>query len=297
MINEIKQLFKYHIGNQDLLASHDLNQVYKQTITDLNRNIDNFELSNRKILDLGCGQRYPFSLLCSLNNANVTALDIDYVKPGNIFMMFFKILYYNGFKRFLKTVFRKLFLDASYYSKLTGQSKKAIKKFKNNISFILFDPLVEKYPLESNAFDLICSNAVLEHVNNVDLFAKELYRLLKNGGVFYGIIHNYYSISGGHNLEMAFPDTKPSAKIPPWDHLLDNKYPTFIYLNKLKPEEYKRIFSKYFDVLLFKGCGLNHVEGELEGISIYEHGIDERLKKYPKNLLTTRAYKILIMKK
>ena len=296
MISEIKQLFKFHIGNQDLLASQDLNHVFKQTITDLNRNINNFTISNKKILDLGCGQRYPFSLLCSLKNANVTALDMDYVKPGNIFIIFFKIVYYNGIKRAIKTIFRKLFFDTLYYSKLTGQPKKVIIRVKKKINFILFDPRSEKYPLESNAFNLITSNAVLEHVNNVDLFAKEVYRLLKNGGVFYGIIHNYYSISGGHNLEWAFPDTKPSAKIPPWDHLLDNKHLTFVYLNKLKPEEYKRIFSKYFNVLFFMGCGLNHIEDEYEGLSFYNKGLDKRLKEYPKELLTTRAYKIIVMK-
>ena len=70
-----------------------------------------------------------------------------------------------------------------------------------------------------------------------------------------------------------------------------------MYLNKLKPEEYKQIFSKYFDVLFFKGCGLNHIEGEFEGLSYYNNSLDERLKKYSKELLTTRAYKIIIKKK
>jgi len=232
MISEIKQLLKFHIGSQKLLATHDLDHVYKQTIKDLQKNMNNFELSNKKVLDLGCGQRYPFALLCSINNANVTALDLDYVKPVNIFKMIFRMLYHNGIKRVIKTVFRKLFLDISYYSNLTGQTRKVFNAYKQNINFILHDPLSEEYPLDSYSFDLISSNAVLEHVNDVDLFAKELYRLLRDDGVFYGIIHNYYSISGGHNLEWAFPDTKPSSIIPPWDHLLDNKFPTFVYLNK-----------------------------------------------------------------
>ena len=297
MISEIKQLLKFHIGNQHLLASHDLNHVFNQTMFDLKEILKTYELCDKEVLDLGCGQRYPFSLLCSLNNANVTALDIDYIKPGNIFLIFFRILYYNGIKRVIKTIFRKIFLDTKYYTILTKQSQKTINTYKRKINFILYDPNSGEYPLDSSTFDLITSNAVLEHVNDVDQFAKELYRLLKNDGVFYGIIHNYYSISGGHNLEWAFPDTKPSSTIPPWDHLLDNKFPTFVYLNKLKPEEYKQIFSKYFDILFFNGCGLNHIEGEFEGLSYYKNSLDERLKKYSKELLTTRAYKIIIKKK
>ena len=109
------------------------------------------------------------------------------------------------------------------------------------INFVLADPVAEVYPLPSDRYDLIASNAVLEHVANVENYFREVGRLLKKGGLSYGLIHNYYSISGGHNLECAYPDSKPSQRVPPWDHLRANKYPTHIYLNKLKPADYKGI--------------------------------------------------------
>ncbi len=43
--------------------------------------------------------------------------------------------------------------------------------------------LNQALPLSSNAFDLIHSNQVIEHVNDVDLFVAEVFRILKPGGV------------------------------------------------------------------------------------------------------------------
>jgi len=35
-------------------------------------------LDGKKVLDLGCGQRYPSALICAAHGATVTALDIVY---------------------------------------------------------------------------------------------------------------------------------------------------------------------------------------------------------------------------
>lgn len=41
----------------------------------------------------------------------------------------------------------------------------------------------ESFPYESNTFDVIYSKSVIEHVFNTDNFVKEIYRVLKPGGI------------------------------------------------------------------------------------------------------------------
>jgi len=43
--------------------------------------------------------------------------------------------------------------------------------------------LNKPFPIESESFDLVCANQVIEHLHQTDLFIKEIYRILKCGGV------------------------------------------------------------------------------------------------------------------
>jgi len=65
-------------------------------------------------------------------------------------------------------------------------------------------------------------------------------------------------------MELAYPDEFPSSRVPPWDHLSTNLYPTFVYLNRLRPEEYYSAFAKHLKVLLFEGRDINHDPGGFE---------------------------------
>lgn len=155
------------------------------------------------------------------------------------------------------------------------------------------DPTSGSYPLPSNSFDLIASNAVFEHVSDVQKTAAEVSRLLDTGGYFYAIIHNFYSLSGGHNLEWAFPGEHPSRKVPPWDHLRENLFPAFTYLNRWKPEQFREAFAKCLMILSFQGVGINHDPGELEGERFLTAEIASELQSYPENILLTRSWRII----
>jgi len=115
------------------------------------------------------------------------------------------------------------------------------------------------------------------HTRDTQRFASEIRRLLNEKGYFYSIIHNFYSLSGGHNLEWAFPDDHPSEKVPPWDHLRENRFPTWVTLNRLRPEEYKKAFSEHLDILLFEGRDINHNPGGLEGVEFLTPEVSAKL--------------------
>jgi SAM-dependent methyltransferase len=295
LIQEIKNIYHYHQRSTRQFAIHDYNNVYKKAIKDL-RVFGLESIAGKELLDLGCGARFPFSLLAASEGANVSALDITYVKPHALPVFFWKTLRANGMKRAAKSVIRKVLFDNLYLKQLEASAGIDLSPFIPKINFILGNPTAAHYPLPSDKYDVITSNAVLEHVDDVKKYFAEVNRLLKKGGLSYGFIHNYYSISGGHNLECAFPDSNPSLKVAPWDHLRNNQFPTHIYLNKLKPADYKAAAAASLEVLLFEGRDINHDEGGLEGEKFLTPEVQAELSEYPRELLLTRSYCIICRK-
>jgi len=81
-----------------------------------------------------------------------------------------------------------------------------------------------------------------------------------------------------------------TSNIPPWDHLRENKFPSFANLNKVEPDEVRDIFSKYFTLMLLEGRDMNHDPGKYEGEKFYTEEIANELSMYPKELLLTCSY-------
>ncbi|MEP7108280.1 MAG: class I SAM-dependent methyltransferase [Ferruginibacter sp.] len=295
LLREINTIYQYHQRSTREFAIHDYTNVYKKTLKEL-RGFGLESIEGKEILDLGCGARFPFSLLAASDGASVTALDISYVKPHALPVFFLKILMANGLKRAAKSSIRKLLFDKLYLKQLEASAGKLLSPFIPKINFVLADPTAGYYQLPSGKYDVITSNAVLEHVGDLKKYFLEVYRLLKKGGLAYGFIHNYYSISGGHNLANAFPDTNPSPTIQPWDHLRRNQFPTHIYLNKLKPSDYKAAVPANLEILLFEGRDINHDKGGLEGERYLTPEVQAELSQYPAEILLTRSYCIICRK-
>ena len=296
IFQEIKDIYHYHQHSTREFAIHDYENVYKKAIKDLST-FGLKSVKGKEVLDLGCGARFPFSLLAASEGANITSLDISYVKPHTLPIFFWKIMRANGLKRAAKSVLRKVLFDKLYLKQMEASAGINLSQFISKINFIMADPTAADYPLPSDKYDLIVSNAVLEHVDDVKKYFKEVSRLLNKGGLSHGLIHNYYSISGGHNLENAFPDSNPSSRVPPWDHLRNNQYPTHIYLNKLKPEDYKAAAAAAnLEVLIFEDRDINHNSGGLEGEKLLTPEVWEELSVYPRNLLLTRSFCIICRK-
>lgn len=289
MLREVRELYTYHAKSTVRFAEHDVHNVFEKTIRDLKPYGFN-EIRGKSVLDLGCGQRYPFALQCAAYDAKVTALDINYIKPEFLPFAFYHMVQHNGIKRAAKSTLRRVLWDKRYYHTLETSAAKPLLSRHARINFVVADPTSAHYPLPSSTFDLIVSNAVLEHVLDVPKFAAEVARLLKTGGYFYAIIHNFYSLSGGHNLEWAFPDELPSSNVPPWDHLRQNHFPAWTSLNRYTPEQFKDAFAKDLSLLRFEGVGIHHDTDEAEGERYLTADIAAELKSYPRDLLLTRSW-------
>lgn len=295
IFREIKESVTYHHKYVEKHAKHDYRNVFYKAIRDL-RHFGVTNLHGKQVLDLGCGQRFPFALLLAANGAEVTALDIDYVRCDFLPVAAWRIFRHNGLKRAAKSITRRLLFDRKYYYALESEAGKALKSYFSRISFVAGDPHSTSYPLPSNYFDLIVSNAVVEHVKDISGFASEIHRLLRRGGHFHAIIHNFYSLSGGHCLEWAYPDEEPSTHIPPWDHLRNNKFPIFVYLNHLKPDEYRHAFKRFLEVLLFEPRNINHNREGYEGERFLTPEIEDELHAYPRKLLLARSWCMICRK-
>lgn len=287
-------LYKYYSNFVTRFAEHDCNNVFNKAIRDL-KEIGFEGIDGKDILDLGCGQRYQLSLQLAADGAKVTATDINYIKPELLPMSFYHTMRCNGLKRAIKSTIRKIIFDNKYYKALESFSGKSLYQYRNQINFLLADNN-KPYPITDNSFDLIISIAVLEHVVDVPSFALEIKRLLKPNGYFYSIIHKYYSLSGGHHPEWAFPDEHPSKNVPPWDHLRKNLCPASVYLNKLKPKDYRNIFSRHLKIINFETRDINHDKGNSEGATFLTKEILKEMPDYPRELLLNRAWCIICHK-
>ena len=297
LFREFSDVYNYHLRWNKEHAMHDYKNVYKKALYELQK-FGLSKMTGKEVLDLGCGCRFPFSLAAASEGADVTALDLSYVKPDPAPIYFWNLVRYNGLKRAFKSMFRRVLFDKNYFKHLYDTAGSSLKPFVKKIQFIISDPHGTSYPLPNNTYDLVASNAVLEHVGDVKQYFMEVKRLLKQNGLFYGRIHNYYSISGGHFLEWSAPDVNPSLKVPPWDHLRKNLFPTHIYLNKLQPADYKQgAEDAGLEVLLFDGRDVNHDPNGKEGEKFLTTEVQEELSQYPKDLLLTRAYCIICRKK
>jgi SAM-dependent methyltransferase len=287
-MREIINRFKYHAKYARESAEHHYNNVFKKTLSDL-QVLGYDGLEGKRVLDMGCGPRYYFALQCAAHGAKVTAVDIAYIKPDVLPLAFFHTMLHSGIRRAFKASMIRILFDKTYFRRLEQVSGQPLLDFRDKITFLVADP-EKPYTLPDESFDLIVSIAVLEHVSDVPRFAAEIRRLLKPGGHYYAIVHNFYSLSGGHNPEWEFPDEHPSELVVPWDHLRENLSPVSSYLNKLRPEDYREIFSRHLSVKVFEGRGLNHDLGGLEGEAYLTAEVKKELAEYPRELLLTRAW-------
>lgn len=231
------KLSQYHANS----AFHKYQNIKKKMHDEFN-----FDTTDKKILDIGCGQRYQYTYLFSKDN-DVVGIDLDVILLKHDIRTYFSIIMKNGLNRFFKTLFRTLFLDRSYYKEL-----ERIAKNKKVGNFRIFQMNAEDLKFRDNSFDFILSILSFEHFKDVDKCVRELKRVLKKGGKFYVSIDLFSKMRGGHEIN-------PSR---PWNHLLDENFKSNVFLNKLRLDDYKQIFSSHFQNVKFT-CSENPIARRL----------------------------------
>ena len=289
ILTQTRELLEYHRRWTRRFAEHDVRNVFERAERDLKK-VGFGELEGSRVLDIGCGPRYGFALQCAARGARATALDTKYVEPAALPVYLWRTLVHDGARGALKAALRRSAFDGIYYDALEEASGTSLRQLASELEFVAADEQENRYELPSASFDLVAAIAMLEHVADVDSFAAETERLLRPGGFFYAIIHNYYSLSGGHNPEWAYPEDAPSERVPAWDHLRQGLHPASVYLNMLKPDQYRGAFSKHLEILVFEGRGADHDVGGMEGEHLLAGAIETELASYPKELLLTRLW-------
>ena len=138
----------------------------------------------------------------------------------------------------------------------TDLIKERLKKTKEKGIYIIKADLNKKLPFNSDTFDVIISNQVIEHLINIDLFIEEIYRIIKPGG--YAIISTE-NLASWHNIfalllgQQAFSQTISSkshigCSLSPHFHektgeWADNKEP--LHIKIFAYEGLKQIFGLY----------------------------------------------------
>jgi SAM-dependent methyltransferase len=149
---------------------------------------------------------------------------------------------------------------------------------------------VDTLPFRANVFDLVTSVAAFEHFLNVPAVVKELYRVIKPGGLMWVLVHLFSSPSGGHNVSLVqVPLRNIPRGIDPWDHLRKRRLPFHVPLNEWRRDQYLEEFQKHFEIL-------KHYCAMREGEHLLTPQIENELSNFSCDELTCGAYVIVARK-
>lgn len=139
----------------------------------------------------------------------------------------------------------------------------------------LIDLKLNVIPFDENTFDLIFSDNVLEHIENPGVILKELFRVLKPGGVFLAKTPNKY-----HYMPLVASFT------PTWFH---------VYYNKLRGREEIDTFPTRYKLNTAKDIKNNIKNTSFSVMNIeYIEGRPEYLRIFPLLYLTGFIYERIV---
>lgn len=277
------------------MASHDYHNVFQKAKRLLSSSLD-IELPNSSILVIGCGYNNPEALLWSAVSDHSVGIDLRKAFWSTGFLSLFRESRNDGLSRmqaYARTIIQRL-LYRTYYRHLSKISGLSFNDSRQDL--VTYDG--KCLPFAGESFDIVYSNAVLEHVADLRTLSREMHRVTKKNGVCYHLWHNYYSLSGAH-----VPDTITATC--PWGHLLgDTRVDNWLefsntYLNKKQPDEIISVLSRnYGSISVHQLDQYHNVKGidhdfDYEGLHILSSDLQEKMKNYPREYLLTRAYSFL----
>ena len=270
-------------------ARHDYEDVFLTSQRDL-ASLAPEPLGRCRLLVLGCGYHYPDVVLYAPVVQRVVGADV------------LKVYYRDVLAAALVDAARgkrpvASLLEAAVRWRQYGRYYRHLQPISGvaadhaGYSLISYDG--RQMPFDDEAFDIVMSNAVLEHVSDLPALVQELGRITRPGGISYHLWHNYYSYSGSHLPERLRLEA-------PWGHLRGIHRTRG--LNRLAPEDVRGIFAQAFRVVALYGVDARHRkrgvhEGfEFEREDLLTPEIRQELKDLSRDLLLTRAYLIVARK-
>lgn len=284
---EFITLFRKHAREDKSQAQFDFNE-YRRISFHVREKLG-MELKGLKVLEIGCGQRYPYSLMLADDN-NVRAIDKEIILYKWSPALIVRLLARSSLKRSAKTIIRKMLFDRKYYRELQCLAGRRFRS-KPSIDMMAAEDL--KFP--EKEFDFVFSVAVFEHIAEVDRAVANIKRILKPAGAAAIGINVFTGITGGHNLFAASEHDLRGRQVrempvPPWDHLRQRRFPPNSYLNEYRIADYKRIFENHFEEI-------HYYEEEHPDHEIYlTDGIRKELSDYSEHELFTDWLLILCRK-
>jgi ubiquinone/menaquinone biosynthesis C-methylase UbiE len=159
-----------------------------------------------KTLEIGCGLGYLLYSFAGLNDGEVIGIDIDFP----VYPMIAE-----------QPMVHDLFL------KENPDIRKRSRIAKGD---------TQKPEFEDNSFNCIYSEFVLEHIHDLGEAFREMYRMLKPGGIAYHLYDSWFGPKGGHSLcTLDFP----------WGHVVLSPQEFDQYIAQHRPHEHKQTLDLY----------------------------------------------------
>jgi SAM-dependent methyltransferase len=234
---EAIQLFKRHRAGMNLQVQGLLSSMdYARAVIEVALGAP---LTGQRIMEIGPGQQLRQARYFASDN-DVVAVDLDEITLSANPIALLRALRFNGPIRFLKTVVRKLAgYDRQFIRELIRQ-----KPATANSRPRVLRRDASNTGLSSASFDCVMSYSVFEHLRDPGAVLREIFRLLRAGGISHHVVHIYSSDSGAHDAR-TFTDNR--AGLPYWCHLQPDQahlVASNCYVNKLTLAQWLTLFEQ-----------------------------------------------------
>lgn len=271
---------------------HDFINVFQKCRQDISELLGQ-RIDYARVMVLGCGYNYPDVALWSTVVDDVVGVDVRRVFWRNGLGHLYRCIRHDGRGR-IRSIGESIYRRRGY----PAYCRRLRELSGTDLDFVHQDLISydgKSLPFADGSFDVICSNAVLEHVSDLATLAREMRRVTKEGGIGYHLLHNYYSLSGGHVSDRL-------ALERPWGHLLGDPDVALhlglsgTYLNKMLPSDtVKDLSNNFHSVSVFQVDKDHRKKGidsafSYEGERLLAPDLENRLSPIPREVLLTRAY-------
>jgi SAM-dependent methyltransferase len=225
----------------------------------------------RRAIDLGAGQWMAQSKILAASGADVLAVDPELPPAGpQDWVRYARGL---GLQRTAKTLAAELLLRSRFDRALGRETGLDVPSAR----FARHRGGAERLPFADGEVDLVVSDNVYEHLPDVRSATDEVLRVLRPGGVVCITIHPFTAFSGGHHPATIHHagDGPFVPAIPAWDHLLDGKHPSGVYLNRVRNRDYRDVLASRFETIRW--------DESREGEAFLDAGILARLPDHTRD--------------